>query len=139
MLACGDEMNKGGPCRSFIELDLPLLIDSAFAAGAAMISFGAVLGKVTPAQIVWLLVLQVPIYAFNAYLVTEASVLPVSASHVPCTYLPNKGRCTWHHIRIYLSPDTLHTVSLHVRVVEQSRHMLQDLRREDTWAGTGRT
>ena len=62
------------PCRSFIELDLPLLIDSAFAAGAAMISFGAVLGKVTPAQIVWLLVLQVPIYAFNAHLVTEVNL-----------------------------------------------------------------
>ena len=60
-------------CRSFIELDLPLLIDSAFAAGAAMISFGAVLGKTTPAQITWLLAMQVPIYAFNAYLVTEAS------------------------------------------------------------------
>ena len=59
--------------RSFIELDLPLLIDSAFAAGAAMISFGAVLGKTTPAQITWLLAMQVPIYAFNAYLVTEAS------------------------------------------------------------------
>lgn len=49
------------------------MIDSAFAAGAAMISFGAVLGKTTPAQITWLLVMQVPIYAFNAYLVTEAS------------------------------------------------------------------
>ncbi|CAK0782997.1 hypothetical protein CVIRNUC_006192 [Coccomyxa viridis] len=60
-----------GPKRSFIELDLPLMIDSAFAAGAAMISFGAVLGKTTPAQITWLLVMQVPIYAFNAYLVTE--------------------------------------------------------------------
>ncbi len=39
-----------------------------------MISFGAVLGKVTPAQIVWLLVLQVPIYAFNAHLVTEVNL-----------------------------------------------------------------
>jgi len=69
-------------CRSFIELDLPLLIDSTFAAGAAMISFGAVLGKVTPAQIVWLLVLQVPIYALNAHLVTEAS-LPLSLGTQP--------------------------------------------------------
>ena len=70
-----------------------------------MISFGAVLGKVTPAQIVWLLVLQVPIYAFNAYLVTEASDLPFSAAHVPCTFLLNKGRCMWHQIRINLSQD----------------------------------
>ncbi|CAL8464160.1 g3695 [Coccomyxa elongata] len=56
---------------SYIELNLPLLIDSAFAAGAAMISFGAVLGKVSPAQITFLLILQVPIYAFNAHLATE--------------------------------------------------------------------
>ena len=57
--------------RSYIELDLPLLIDSAFAAGAAMISFGAVLGKTSPAQITWLLLLQVPLYAVNAHLATE--------------------------------------------------------------------
>lgn len=57
--------------RSWIELDLPLLIDSAFAAGAAMISFGAVLGKTTPAQITWLLLLQVPLYAATAHLATE--------------------------------------------------------------------
>jgi ammonium transporter Rh len=54
-----------------IEIDLPLLIDAAFSSGAAMISFGAVLGKVTPAQITWLVALQAPIYALNAYLVTE--------------------------------------------------------------------
>ena len=60
-----------GVRRSYIELNLPLLIDSAFAAGAAMISFGAVLGKVSPAQITFLLILQVPIYAFNAHLATE--------------------------------------------------------------------
>ena len=58
------------PRRSYIELDLPLLIDSAFAAGAAMITFGAVLGKTSPAQITWLLLLQVPLYAANAHLAT---------------------------------------------------------------------
>lgn len=66
--------------RSYIELDLPLLIDSAFAAGAAMISFGAVLGKTSPAQITWLLLLQVPLYAANAHLATEARHM-LCASH----------------------------------------------------------
>ena len=42
-----------------IWLDLPLLIDSAFAAGAAMITFGAVLGKVSPSQLMYLLILEV--------------------------------------------------------------------------------
>ena len=66
---------QGMTCRSYIELDLPLLIDSAFAAGAAMISFGAVLGKTPPAQVTWLLLLQVPLYAANAYLATEVRQL----------------------------------------------------------------
>ena len=42
-----------------IWLDLPLMIDSAFCAGAAMISFGAILGKVSPTQLMYLLVLEV--------------------------------------------------------------------------------
>lgn len=42
-----------------IELDLPLLIDAAFCAGAAMVTFGAVLGKVSPTQLTWLLTLEV--------------------------------------------------------------------------------
>lgn len=68
--------------RSYIELDLPLLIDAAFAAGAAMISFGAVLGKVSPSQLTWLLVLQVPLYALNAYLATEARPSTPRVLHV---------------------------------------------------------
>ena len=35
------------------------MIDSAFCAGAAMISFGAILGKVSPTQLMYLLVLEV--------------------------------------------------------------------------------
>nr|AXF41562.1 RHP1 protein [Chlorella sp. ArM0029B] len=53
-----------------VSVDLPLLIDAAFCAGAAMISFGAVLGKASPAQLLWLLALEVPLYALNAQVVT---------------------------------------------------------------------
>ena len=42
-----------------IWLDLPLMIDAAFCAGAAMISFGAILGKVSPSQLMYLLILEV--------------------------------------------------------------------------------
>ena len=35
------------------------MIDSAFCAGAAMITFGAILGKVSPTQLTYLLVLEV--------------------------------------------------------------------------------
>jgi len=56
---------------SRIVLDLPLMIDSAFCAAAAMISFGAVIGKVAPAQILWLLAIEVPIYVFNVWLAVD--------------------------------------------------------------------
>ena len=40
-------------------MDLPLLIDCSFCAGSAMIAFGAVIGKTSPTQIMWLLIMQV--------------------------------------------------------------------------------
>ncbi|KAL3160519.1 hypothetical protein ABBQ32_010823 [Trebouxia sp. C0010 RCD-2024] len=54
-----------------IWLDLPLMIDAAFCAGAAMITFGAVLGKVSPSQLMYLLILEVPLYAVNQHLVVD--------------------------------------------------------------------
>jgi len=39
-----------------IRLDLPLVIDATFCAGAGMIAYGAVLGKTTPTQLTWLMV-----------------------------------------------------------------------------------
>lgn len=55
-----------------IKLDLPLLIDASFCAGAAMIAFGAVLGKATPTQLLWMLVFMVPVYSLNQHLVCGA-------------------------------------------------------------------
>ena len=57
----------GGKHR--IVVDIPLLIDSSFCAASCMIAFGAVIGKTTPAQIIWLLVAQVPLYALNQHIV----------------------------------------------------------------------
>ena len=45
--------------------------DAAFCAGAVMISFGAVLGKATPGQLLWLVLLEVPLYAINQKLVFD--------------------------------------------------------------------
>ena len=55
--------------RNFILLDIPLLIDSAFCAASGMITFGAVIGKVTPSQIIWIVFAQTPLYAVNQHLV----------------------------------------------------------------------
>lgn len=50
----------------FIPVSLESLIQGLFCAAAGMISFGAVLGKASPAQVVLLLLLEVPLYAVNA-------------------------------------------------------------------------
>eukprot|EP00891_Asterochloris_glomerata_P004350 jgi/Astpho2/4350/Aster-08052 len=63
-----------------IELDLPLLIDAAFCAGAAMVTFGAVLGKVSPTQLTWLLTLEVPLYAANTYIASRLGALDIGGS-----------------------------------------------------------
>ena len=42
-----------------IRLDLPLLIEAAFCAASCMIAFGAVLGKTTPTELIWLITAMV--------------------------------------------------------------------------------
>lgn len=59
-------LGKGWPS---IRLELPLVIDATFCAGAGMIAFGAVLGKTTPTQLTWIMVGMVPLYALNQHLV----------------------------------------------------------------------
>ncbi|KAE8900786.1 Ammonium transporter Rh type B [Phytophthora fragariae] len=52
-------------------LDIPTMINGDFAAGAVLISFGAVLGKITPTQLVWMTFLEIIFYAINEYIVYE--------------------------------------------------------------------
>lgn len=55
--------------KKFISLDIPLLIDSTFCAASGMITFGAVIGKVTPSQIMWIVFAQTPLFALNQHLI----------------------------------------------------------------------
>lgn len=52
-------------------LDIPALINGDFAAAAVLISFGAVLGKTTPTQVVWMTFLEILFYGLNEYIVLE--------------------------------------------------------------------
>ena len=63
-----------GKGKSVIDLDLPLLIDAAFCAGAAMITFGAVLGKTSPTQLMLLLLIEVIGLSFGHGMVSEMIV-----------------------------------------------------------------
>ncbi|PNH10282.1 SAL1 phosphatase, partial [Tetrabaena socialis] len=48
--------------RSKIQIDIPLLIDASFCAASGMIAFGAIIGKSTPTQTLWLLVFQIQVW-----------------------------------------------------------------------------
>eukprot|EP00798_Chlamydomonas_sp_ICE-L_P024559 gene24559-10170_t len=52
-----------------IEIGIKLLIDCSFCAASGMIAFGAVIGKTSPTQLLWLVIAQVPLYAVNQHLV----------------------------------------------------------------------
>ncbi|CAI5718406.1 unnamed protein product [Peronospora destructor] len=47
------------------------MINGDFAAGAVLISFGAVLGKTTPTQLIWMTCLEIIFYSINEYIVVE--------------------------------------------------------------------
>lgn len=53
------------------DLDIPTLIRGDFAAGAVLISYGAVLGRVTPTQVLWMLLFELIFYAINEYIGVE--------------------------------------------------------------------
>jgi ammonium transporter Rh len=61
----------GGNHFSTKVLDIPTMINGDFAAAAVLISFGAVLGKTTPTQLVWMTFLEIIFYGLNEYLVLE--------------------------------------------------------------------
>jgi len=56
-----------------VELDITNLVGGDFAAGAILISFGAVLGRITPTQLLWMGMFEVVFYSINEYLGVEES------------------------------------------------------------------
>merc|ERR1719367_1519390 len=50
-----------------VTLDIPTLIRGDFAAGAVLISYGAVLGRVTTTQILWMLFFELIFYVCNEF------------------------------------------------------------------------
>jgi len=45
-----------GTDQQTIRVDMPLLIDCSFCAATGMIAYGAVIGKATPTQLMWMMV-----------------------------------------------------------------------------------
>lgn len=57
-----------GHASETVMLDATSLIKGDFGAGAVLISFGAVLGRVTPTQCIWMGMMEILFYAVNEYI-----------------------------------------------------------------------
>ena len=70
--------------RNFVPINLSVysLLEALFAAAAAMISFGAVLGKVAPAQMLVVVVLETVLFSINMALALALGLLDAGGSIV---------------------------------------------------------
>eukprot|EP01025_Chloroclados_australasicus_P005089 TRINITY_DN11430_c0_g1_i1.p1 TRINITY_DN11430_c0_g1~~TRINITY_DN11430_c0_g1_i1.p1 ORF type:complete len:450 (-),score=36.41 TRINITY_DN11430_c0_g1_i1:206-1366(-) len=63
-----------------IPLDFELILKGQYCAVAGVISFGAIMGRVSPHQLLWLLVLEVPFYALNLLLIGQLNPIAYNFS-----------------------------------------------------------
>lgn len=57
-----------------VEIHLPALINGSFAAAALLISFGGVIGRVSPLQLVVMSLIEIVVYTFNKRMILEHTV-----------------------------------------------------------------
>lgn len=65
------------------------MINADFSTATALISFGAVLGKTSPVQLLILTILEITIFACNEHLVTEILQVQLFSNLFACLFLTN--------------------------------------------------
>lgn len=98
-------------------LDMATLFQGDFGVAAVLISFGALLGKVSPTQLLWLCMLELVFYAINEAFVADAStcvvlsVPPIACGCLcVCVGVPQESRLTPPPF-LLLPPNTNNTGS----------------------------
>ena len=66
----------------YIPINIPLLIRSDFAAGAVLITFGAILGKTSPLQMIFIALLELVFYSINEAISLELGIADIGGSMV---------------------------------------------------------
>ncbi|KAF5839982.1 ammonium transporter family-domain-containing protein [Dunaliella salina] len=83
ILIVGAAQQTLGTDRGTVRVDMHLLIECTYCAATGMIAYGAVIGKATPTQLVWLMVALVPGFALNQYIVVfRLHILDLGGSNV---------------------------------------------------------
>ncbi|RLN66270.1 hypothetical protein BBJ28_00023847 [Nothophytophthora sp. Chile5] len=93
-------------------IDVPTLINADFAAGAVLISFGAVLGKITPTQLLWMTFFELIFYAINECILVESlHVIDAGGSMVIHTFGAFFGLALTIQIGVPPSHEQTHNTS----------------------------
>lgn len=71
-----------------IPLDQVALTEADFAAGAVLISFGVVLGKTSPCQLLALVLLEIPLFAINLTILVEIGTADAGGPLLSSARLP---------------------------------------------------
>ncbi|GAM21914.1 hypothetical protein SAMD00019534_050890, partial [Acytostelium subglobosum LB1] len=77
----------GGPFPGYFYFDVETLINGLFCAGAVMISYGAILGKVTPLQMLIMGIIEPMFYFLNMYFMLKLNAFDVGGV---CWFLTNR-------------------------------------------------
>lgn len=84
-------------------IDVPMLINGDFAAATVLVSFGAVLGKVTPTQLLWMTFFELIFYATNECVLLEGlEVIDAGGSLVIHTFGAFFGLAVSRHLGVPL-------------------------------------
>jgi len=93
-------------------IDIPALINGDFAAAAVLISFGAVLGKVTPTQLLWMTFFELIFYAINECILLEGlEIIDAGGSMVIHTFGAFFGLAMSIQIGMPSSHEQVHNTS----------------------------
>eukprot|EP00983_Pelagomonas_calceolata_P034283 1074319-Pelagomonas_calceolata.AAC.4 len=100
-----------GTDQDKIKVDLPLLIDCTFCAATGMIAYGAVIGKATPTQLMWIMVALLDEWSVQCAI----GLLP-NTSAVPCPSICHAVLCAGQvpafALNQYLVIEQLHILDM---------------------------
>ena len=79
-----DQWMNGYPNWHYVDVSILSLMNAEFAIAAVLISFGGIIGKVSPLQLLVITIIELPLYSFNHKVVISG---PLSVADLGGTYI----------------------------------------------------